>query len=85
VTSSKRQDLVILGKAIRVIREQHGVSLEQLASAAHVSPARIAALEAGAIDPDYELLLALAERIGVRPSAFILQAEAFGGPGTGAA
>jgi transcriptional regulator with XRE-family HTH domain len=85
VTPVKRQDLVILGKAIRAVREQHGLSAEELATASGVSPARIAALESGEIDPDYELLLTLAERIGVRPSAFILQAEALGGVGTDAA
>jgi transcriptional regulator with XRE-family HTH domain len=70
-----RQELLILGEAIRAVRERHGLSAGGLATAAGVSPARLAALEAGRLDPDFELLLALAEAIGVRPSAFFVTAE----------
>ncbi len=65
----EREALVNLGRAIRELREQHGLSAEDLAIAAGVPPARIAAIEAGGYDPDLELLLTLADRMYVRPSA----------------
>jgi hypothetical protein len=43
-----------------------------------VAWARIAELEAGRLDADYDLLLALAEGLGVRASAFFLRAEELG-------
>jgi transcriptional regulator with XRE-family HTH domain len=75
VTQQRQRDLLILGKAIRSVREQHELSAGALAAAAGVPQARIAALESGRLDADFELLLALAEQIGVRPSAFFLRAE----------
>lgn len=81
MTQQQQPDLLILGKAIQAVREQHSVSASDLAAAAGVSEARIAALEDGLLDPDFELLLALAERIGVRPSAFFLRAEELGRQG----
>jgi transcriptional regulator with XRE-family HTH domain len=71
----QQQDLLILGNAIRAAREQHNLSARDLAISAGVAETRIAALEDGRLDPDFELLLALAEGIGIRPSAFFLQAE----------
>lgn len=71
----RQQDLLILGKAMRAVREQHNLGVRDLAAAAGVAEARIAALEDGQLDPDFELLLALAESMGIRPSAFFLRAE----------
>jgi len=45
---------------------------------AGVDRACIEALEAGRLDADYELLLTLADGIGVRPSAFFGRAEELG-------
>ncbi len=69
------QDLLVLGKAIQEIRERHGLDAGDLAAAAGVAPARVAALEDGQLDPDFELLLALAKSMGIRPTAFFLRAE----------
>ena len=71
-------DLLILGKAFREIREQHGLGAGELATATGVDGVRIAALEEGRLDADYDLLLTLAEGIGVRASAFFLRAEELG-------
>jgi transcriptional regulator with XRE-family HTH domain len=71
----KRQDLTRLGLAIGELRRREGVNRRELARAAGIEEARLGALEAGRLDPDYELLLAVAEGIGVRPSAFVLRAE----------
>ena len=73
--AQQQRDLLIIGKAIRAVREQHDLSAGDLAAAAGVAETQILALESGQLDPDFELLLTLAESIGVRPSAFILRAE----------
>lgn len=60
------------------MREQHGLSVNDLAGASGVAPARVAALEGGQLDPDFELLDALATSMGVRPTAFSVRAEELG-------
>jgi transcriptional regulator with XRE-family HTH domain len=76
VAQQRQQDLLILGEAVRAVREQHGLSAGGLAAAADIAPARVVALEEGRLDPDFELLLRLAESMDIRPSAFVLRAEA---------
>ncbi len=51
------------------------MGVAQLAAAAGVDLRHIAALEAGRLDPAYELLLALGDGLGVPVSAFVLRAE----------
>ena len=60
------------------MREQHGLSAHDLAAASGVAPARVAALEDGQLDPDFELLLALAKSMGIRPTVFFVRAEELG-------
>ncbi|HZL48334.1 MAG TPA: helix-turn-helix domain-containing protein [Solirubrobacteraceae bacterium] len=60
--------LLLLGRAFREIREQRGLSAGELATATGVNRLRIVSLEEGRLDPDYELLLGLAEGLGVRAS-----------------
>ncbi len=80
-------NLVSLGRAVRSLREQQGLSARDLAAAVGVPPAQIAALEEGRVDPDFELLLTLADSMGVRLSTFFVRAEELdgrtrlGGPG----
>lgn len=69
------QELVLLGQAIRQVREQRGLSTGELAASLGIERERLDALEAGRLDPAYDLLLALAEGLGVRPSAFVIRAE----------
>jgi DNA-binding XRE family transcriptional regulator len=75
VKQREQQDLLVLGRAIREIRQERGMAVEQLAQVSGVVRARIQALELGQLNPRYELLLALAEGLGVRPSAFVIRAE----------
>jgi transcriptional regulator with XRE-family HTH domain len=70
--------LILLGRAIREVREQHGLSAHDLAAASGVAPTRVAALEDGQLDPDFELLLVLAKSMGISPSAFFVRAEELG-------
>jgi transcriptional regulator with XRE-family HTH domain len=57
------------------MREQRDMSADELAAAAGMSRQRIDALETGHLDPTYELLLALAEGLGIQPSALVTLAE----------
>lgn len=72
------QELRFLGKAVREIREQRGIAVGELAAATGMDRTRIEALEAGRLDPDLELLVALADGIGVRLSVFVVRAEELG-------
>jgi transcriptional regulator with XRE-family HTH domain len=69
------QDLVALGQAVGRLREQRGMSTNELADATGIERLRISTLEAGKLDPTYELLIALAEGLGVQPSALVIRAE----------
>jgi transcriptional regulator with XRE-family HTH domain len=68
-------DLHVLGRAVRRMREQRGMSAEELARATGISRQRIAALERGALDPTYDLLLRLTEGLGIQPSTLVTLAE----------
>lgn len=81
MTHRRQQDLLILGTAIRELRVQRDLTIGDLAAIAVVTPASITALENGELDPDFELLLALAAGMGIRPSAIFLRAEELGGRG----
>jgi transcriptional regulator with XRE-family HTH domain len=69
------RELLFLGDAIREIRAQRGLSAGELAGATGVTPARLAALEEGRLDPDLDLLVALAESLGGTPAMLVLRAE----------
>ena len=68
-------DLLVLGRAVRRVREQRGISIDELAGAIDIRRQRIDALESGHLDPSYELLLAVAEGLGMQPSALVILAE----------
>jgi transcriptional regulator with XRE-family HTH domain len=71
----RERDLVVLGQAIGQVRAERGVSTSDLAAAAGNEQTLIEALEGGRVDPSYELLLALADGLGVGPSSFVIRAE----------
>jgi transcriptional regulator with XRE-family HTH domain len=83
VARQQQPDLLILGQAVRELRVERHRSIRDLATICGVPPRRLAALEAGRLDPDLELLAALARGIGVRPSEIFMRAEelAEGDPG----
>jgi len=72
---SHQHELRLLGRAIRETREQQGVSAKELAEAAGVTCAQLAAIEAGRLDPGYRRLRRLATGLGVRPIALLLRVE----------
>jgi transcriptional regulator with XRE-family HTH domain len=65
-----------LGEAVRQERERAGFSSVALAAASGVQESKLEALEAGRLDADLDLLLALAQALDIRYSAFIIRAEA---------
>ncbi|HSZ14386.1 MAG TPA: helix-turn-helix transcriptional regulator [Solirubrobacteraceae bacterium] len=68
-------ELVFLGQAIRQLREEQGKSVGGLAGKAGIGERRMARLEAGRLDPDFELMGKLADALNTAPSAFVLRAE----------
>jgi transcriptional regulator with XRE-family HTH domain len=67
--------LLILGRAIRRMREQMDMSADELSDAIGMTPRCLAALETGRLDPTYDLLLVIVERLGVRLSTLMALAE----------
>jgi transcriptional regulator with XRE-family HTH domain len=63
--------------AMRAMREERGVSLANAATAAGVTPGRLASVEAGRREPDYDLILGVGDALGVRPSEFVHRGEIF--------
>jgi ribosome-binding protein aMBF1 (putative translation factor) len=68
-------DLVYLGRAIRRERQRLGLSEAEFAGKVGVGKRLIVRLEAGAADPDYELLLALARALAIKPAVLIGRAR----------
>lgn len=60
-----------LGKRLKSLREQKGMSLRELAKAAHVSHSFIADIESGRSRPSLETLEFLARALGVPPSDLV--------------
>jgi ribosome-binding protein aMBF1 (putative translation factor) len=53
----ERHELHILGRVVRAMRQERGLGLAQLATAAELDVRLIAALELGEIDPRYDVLI----------------------------
>lgn len=73
-------ELSVLGRAIRLTREQRNLSTDELACATAIPRENIEDLESGHLDPTYELLVTIAEGLGTHPSALVLLAEQLGQP-----
>jgi transcriptional regulator with XRE-family HTH domain len=78
VSEHQRQtaNLRLLGEAFQQIRVEQGRDVAELAATSGVESERIFALERGELDPDLDTMLALANAMDLRPSAFVLRAEA---------
>jgi transcriptional regulator with XRE-family HTH domain len=73
---TRARALRALGEAVRQERERAGFTAAALAAASGVQTSELEALEAGRLDADLDLLLALAEALDIRSSAFFTRAEA---------
>lgn len=67
--------LVILGRAVREIREEQGLSVGELAERAGISRRRVEAIEGGRHDPVVEVLFALGRGLGVGATALLGRCE----------
>lgn len=68
-------ELALLGRAVRDVRQRRHMSSSELASRSGVARARIDALEAGRLDPTYDLLVAVAHGLDVQLAAFATRVE----------
>ena len=66
-----RGELIRFGQTIRQVREREGISVAELAARTGIDAQQISALEAGRFDPPFDVMIALADGIGVRLSALI--------------
>ncbi len=78
---SPEQELAAFGQAVRELREQRGMNLDDLSSASKLpkgrkmSSRRIGRIEAGEVDPHYDEMIALANALGVTPGTVVVYAE----------
>ncbi len=77
--TSDQEQLKYLGEAIRAIREEKDLTVEALATAASTTPEQLHTLESGELDPEYELLIGLADSLGVSAATLIGRAATLGG------
>jgi transcriptional regulator with XRE-family HTH domain len=71
----KEPSLLILGRAVKLMREQRDMSADELADSSGILREHIDALEAGQLDPTYEQLLEIADGLGTQPSELVSLAE----------
>ncbi len=69
-------ELVFLGQAIREIRERQDITPAELADRADVRERRLARVEAGSIEADYELLVKLTRALSIQPRVLLSRAKA---------
>lgn len=65
------QELIALGRTIRQVREERGMSTAALAAAAGIEQQYLETLEGGGLDPRYDVLLALGDGLGVGWAALV--------------
>ena len=60
-----------LGRVVRRLRDEHSLTLADVASRSDISPGMLSRLETGQTSPSLETLVALAGALGVRPSLLL--------------
>jgi transcriptional regulator with XRE-family HTH domain len=75
VTSEEHRWLIGLGRAIGQLRAEQNISAGELAVAAGLTRRRLDAIEAGRFDPPFDVLLALARGLNVKPAELAGRAE----------
>jgi transcriptional regulator with XRE-family HTH domain len=66
-----RAELIRFGEHLRRVREQQRLTVVDLAGRSNITPTRVAKLEAGLIDPRFDVLVALSHGLSVGLSALI--------------
>jgi transcriptional regulator with XRE-family HTH domain len=67
----ERAELVRFGERFRQVRAQQGVAVADLAARTGIDVQRITHLETGRLDPTFDVMIALADGMGVRVSALV--------------
>jgi ribosome-binding protein aMBF1 (putative translation factor) len=70
------RELIALGRAVRGLRAEQKLSVAELAAACNLTPRRIDTIEAGRFDPPYDMLLALADGLGVGAVRLLTRVQA---------
>jgi transcriptional regulator with XRE-family HTH domain len=73
---SPTPDAAALGRALRLIRDEHGISQVQLAADTGFMQSWISHVERGARNPSWNNVVRLAEGLGVSPAELVRRAEA---------
>jgi transcriptional regulator with XRE-family HTH domain len=68
---SEHSALLRLGETFRQVRERQQFSVTDLAARTGIDAQHIRALEGGRLDPAYDVLIALADGLGVRASELV--------------
>lgn len=68
---NEQAELIRFGETFRQVREQEGVTIADLATKTGIDPEQINALEAGRLDPAFDVMCALADGIGVPLSSLV--------------
>jgi transcriptional regulator with XRE-family HTH domain len=74
-----------LGRAVRMLREQIGLSQEAVAVRACLRRSYVGAIERGEINPSFRILVKLAQGLSVPPSRLLHEYEALRAYGSGTA
>ncbi len=67
----RRAELIRFGQTIRQICKREGISVTDLAAGTGIDAQQINAIEAGQLDPPFDVMIALADGLGVRLSALV--------------
>jgi len=74
-SASDKNALRAFGAAVNELRTERNMSVSELATAAGTTTKRIERLEAGQLDPPFDLMLAVADALSVRVSTIIFRAS----------
>lgn len=71
-----RPSRTALGRAVRELRGERGLTIEELAAEANMHPTFLSGIERGNYNPSWDKLCDLAGALSVRLSEIVLRAEA---------
>jgi transcriptional regulator with XRE-family HTH domain len=69
--ADERPNLAALGRRVTRLRERRGIGIDALADRAAIGPQELRALEAGALDPSYDVMIALARGLDVSTATLV--------------
>jgi transcriptional regulator with XRE-family HTH domain len=75
LAAEDERELIAFGRAIRQVREQRGMSVDALASAAEIASTDVQAIEDGHLDAGYRRMRHLAAALGITSTALLARVE----------